>query len=94
MFYIPLDVPGHPQTATVTVTYTVRRIGGTTVETRHVKQASIRLSSYPESFAPGKKLSALSFSLTGAGEAAPAPAPAVSGSVGVMDHDIDQSLYR
>ena len=95
VFYIPLDLPGHPQTAAVTVTYKVVRIGGTTVETQHVRQASIRLSSYPESFAPGKKLSALSFSLNGAGEAVPSPAPGVTGSVNFTNHDseIDQSLY-
>ena len=63
VFYIPVDMPGDPQTVTVSVDYTVRRINGGTTDTVLNREASFRLNRYPESFAPGKKLSSLSLSI-------------------------------
>lgn len=63
VFYIPLDIYDHPQTATIRVKYTVVRSNGAALETEHTKESSFRLSSFPEAFAPGKKLSNLSLTI-------------------------------
>ena len=63
VFYIPVDMPGDPQTATVRVDFTVRRVNGGTTDTAHSRESSFRLSRYPEAFAPGKKLGSLSISI-------------------------------
>lgn len=57
IFYIPLDVAGHYQTAEVSVGYTIRRTDGLTLsETAARSSVSIQLRSYPSAFAPGKKM--------------------------------------
>lgn len=63
VFYIPMDIVDHPQTATISVDYTVRRTRGMTTETRYTKESSFLLRSYPESFAPGHKLSNLGLTI-------------------------------
>lgn len=60
VFYIPLDMAGGSQTATITVNFIVRR--GST-DTAQVRQATITLHDFPGSFAPGKKLSNLFLTL-------------------------------
>lgn len=58
VFYIPLDIEGDPQTVTLMVDYTVRRISGDgTADINEHRESSFPLNRYPEAFAPGKKLS-------------------------------------
>lgn len=64
VFYIPVDVPDDVQTATVIGEFIVRRIvGGVTTDTMAYREMSFSMNSYPEGFAPGKKLSNIGVAL-------------------------------
>ena len=64
VFYIPVDVPGDVQTATVIGEFIVRRIAGSvTTDTMESREMSFAMNSYPEGFAPGKKLSNIGVAL-------------------------------
>ena len=64
VFYIPVDVTGDVQTATVIGEFIVRRIvDGVVTETMEHRETSFALNSVPEGFAPGKKMSNLGIAL-------------------------------
>lgn len=64
VFYIPLDVEGNRQSATITVDYIIRRIeGGIPSDTPEQREATIFLCDYPAAFQPGKKILTLSIAL-------------------------------
>lgn len=65
VFYIPLDVAGDYQTATLNVRFTIRRYTDEEnyVDTPYERQTFFRLSDYPHTFAPGKCLSTISFTI-------------------------------
>lgn len=63
IFYIPLDVLGLAQTVTVSIDGTIVRTGSVSSSTDFHRETTIRLSDYPLTFAPGKKLSNLSISI-------------------------------
>lgn len=67
ILYIPYDRIADPQTFTVTVEYLIRTFNGTDYfdgpeQTR--SSSTIQLSSYPEAFAPSRRLSKLTINLT------------------------------